>query len=123
MKDIELILIAMGLTFLLSCNSRNANSQSITIKKTDSKFEFKASFPERKTSKVVSYIEKALDENKLFSDSLAVTNADFNLGDTTKFHLKSQPGMLEITFRKIDNSKIGYQQLEKMCLGIKEELR
>lgn len=123
MKKIEPIFVALLLVLMLGCNIGDSDSQSITIKKTETKYQLKASFPVRKTSKVFNYIKGALNEDKLFRDPEALKDADINLGDTLKFHLRSAPGLVEITFRKTDNSFKSYQQMEGMCAGIRRVLR
>ena len=123
MKKVALVFAAITITLLLACNFGSSHNQSITVKKTDSKYQFKASFPERKTGKVLSYIKKTLKEDRLFRESQESKESDVNLGDTVKFHLKSGPGQIEITFWKMENSFLGYQKLEKMCIHIKEVLR
>lgn len=118
MKKLTLILAA--LTIICSaCEFKKSNSQSIAIKKTDRKYQLKASFPERKTAKVFGYIKHSLNENKLFRDPESLKESEVNLGDTMRFYLKSAPGLVEITFRKTDNTFNSYHKLEKMCAELK----
>lgn len=119
----KIILTFAGLTIMLSaCEFKNSNNQSIAIKKTDSKYQLKASFPERKTARVFGYIKRSLNEDKLFRNPESLKESDVNLGDTMRFHLRSAPGLVEITFKKMDNTLKGYHKLEKMCAELKRVL-
>jgi hypothetical protein len=87
MKKIVTLILASCL-WLVGCNlNGNSGSQSIAIKKTDTKYQFTAEFPKRKTDKVFKYIKQSLNEDKLFSNLEDHKDTDVNLGDSIKFHL------------------------------------
>jgi hypothetical protein len=111
-------IIATGCNF-----GNNADNISITVKKTDPNYKFTAEYPARKTAEVIKYINKSLDKDKLLSNPYDSKDVNINLGDTVRFHLISEPGYLEIYFKKMDNSRLSYRKLEEMCVGIKEVLR
>jgi hypothetical protein len=121
MKKINYILV-LAIILLSSCDFNKANRQSISVRKTESKFQFNASFPERKTGKVFDYIEKTLHSDRIFSSTHDDRDVEINLGDTIKFHLKSERGAIEILVRKQDNSFKHFKQIEQMCNGIKSVL-
>ncbi|MFD0939232.1 hypothetical protein [Pedobacter boryungensis] len=111
-------LIALICFVLFGCNS-NQSSQSISVKKTEAAYNFEASYPEKKTAKVISYIESTIKDD-LFSTVNSKHNAEVLLNDSTKFYLKAEPGFIIIDFKKQKNSITSYQKLEKLCMGIKE---
>ena len=117
MKKIILVLALLISSVGFGCNL-DSDRQSISIQKDESNYSFVASFPKKKTAKVLVYMEETLKE-KLFSDKEGVKNQNFALSNKMKFHLASKPGFIEIDFKRSENSYASFNQLEKLCLGIK----
>lgn len=123
----KLFLLFFGATaslLLSGCDfADHHNGQSITIKNSDSKYSLNATFNHRKLPKIMTYLEKALDNDKLFSGPRDFKDSDINMGDTLKFHLEVSANELEIKFRKNENSYHAYRRLERTCNGFKQLLR
>lgn len=113
MKHIGYTFSVICLMLMSGCDFiKKSSGQSITIKKTDSKFQFKASFPEYKTGKVYDYIEEVLLNTHIFAGNNDIKNVALNLGDTLRFRLKAEPGDVEIMMHKPDNTEIHARQIE-----------
>jgi len=111
-------------TILFGCNfNGNSDNLSISVKSTDADYSFEASYPEKKTEKVVAYLEKTLGDDKIFTAPSDIKDEEVALGDSVKFYLKSSPGNLEIDFKKQHNSEAAYAKLVEMCKGVKEVLK
>lgn len=107
----------------LGCNFRDGSDDlSISVKNNEAGYNFEATYPERKTEKVVAYLEKELQNDELFTASSDIKNMDVVLADSTRFYLKSEPGFIVIDFKKQKNSFSSYQKMEKVCAGLKELL-
>ncbi|WP_152969711.1 hypothetical protein [Pedobacter sp. Hv1] len=116
---LSMLLAALG----LSCNFRSASDNlSISVKNNDAGYNFEATYPERKTDKVVAYLEKALQDDQLFTASSDIKNVNVVLSDSTAFYLKAEPGFIVIDFKKQMNSFTSYKKMEEVCLGLKELL-
>jgi len=123
MKRISIMLAIVGIALASGCGfDSNSNRQSITVQKTDASYQFKASYPKKKTAEVITYVENTLKDGQLFGGD-GVSDSDINLGDSIKFHLQSEPGFIAIEFKKMDNSFGAYQKMERMCIGIKKILQ
>src|SRR5687768_8335582 len=101
----KLLILFFGATaslFLSGCDFVNeSNSQSLTIKNSDSKFSLEAKFNPRKLPKVMAYLEKSLGEPKLFSGPRDFKDSGVNLGDTLKFDMRLSANSVVIKFRKV----------------------
>ncbi len=123
MKRISIVLAFVGIAMGLGCGfDNNSNRQSISVRKTDASYQFKASYPKKRTNEVITYVENTLKDGQLFGRD-GINDADINLGDSIKFHLQSEPGFIAIEFTKTDNSFGAYQKMERMCVGIKKILQ
>ncbi len=123
MKKSYLILSLIVATLGFGCNfGVDSENQSISIKNNDVGYNFEASYPKKKTEKVVAYIEETLKDDALFTAPSDVKNMDIVLPDSTKFYLKAEPGFIVIDFKKQKNSLTSYQKMEELCKGIKELL-
>jgi hypothetical protein len=123
MKKI-ILFIAIGTMMFMGCGlDMDSDNQSITVKRNEFKYQFTAEFPKRKTEQVIKYINTTLNEEKLFTDPNEQKDTIISLGDTVRFHLVSEPGYIEIKFRKTDNPPSSYKKLEQMCMGIKDVLK
>lgn len=114
-----ILLITVNSMLLLSCNFGNRNGQSITVKKTSTTYSFSAEFPKWKTSKVLHYLKQNLHEDRLFRDPEDKKSSLISLGDTLKFHLSTEPGRLNLSFNRTDNSARNCEKLENLCAGIR----
>ncbi|MFI5451970.1 hypothetical protein ACHMWN_07405 [Pedobacter sp. UC225_61] len=112
-------LFAIICCLVFGCNLNQSN-QSISVKKTEGAYNFEASYPERKTAKVIAYIESTLKEDDLFSTVKSKHNSEVVLKDNTRFYLKAEPGFIIIDVKKQKNSLTSYQKMEKLCMGIKD---
>lgn len=119
----NLITAAICSAFLMGCDFNSDGNQSITVKKTDTEYNFKASYPERKTKKVIDYIEETLKDNQLFANESDRKNSDVSLADSTNFYLKAEPGLIVIDFKKQKNTYTSYKKMEDLCMGIKDLLQ
>jgi len=122
MKKLNSVLVIIVGVFAMSCNLTSDN-QSIKVEKTATVFRFEASYPKYKTKKVIAYIENSLNDNELFTKVDDEKDLELNSHNRMKFHLHAKPGYIEIKFFKNNNSETGYNQLESLCQGIKEELK
>lgn len=123
MKRIGVVLAFFGIALGLGCGFDNSsNRQSISVRKTEDSYRFKASYPKKKTNEVMTYVQNTLKDGQLFGRD-GVSDSEINLGDSTKFYLQSEPGFIAIEFKKIDNSFKSYQKMESMCGGIKKILQ
>ncbi len=123
MKGLYLILTLLFSTLGLSCNFKGGNDNlSISVKNNEEGYNFEASYPERKTDKVVAYLEKTLADETLFTASSDLKNTNVILADSTRFYLKAEPGFIVIDFKKQKNSMSSYQRMEKVCAGLKDVL-
>lgn len=67
MKNVNYLIVLISAT-LFGCNfSGNSDNLSISVKSTDSGYNFEASYPENKTEKVVAYLEKSLLDDSLYT--------------------------------------------------------
>ena len=112
-------LFAFICCLVFGCNLNQSN-QSISVKKTEAAYNFEASYPEKKTAKVIAYIENTLKEDDLFSTVKSKHNSEVVLIDSTRFYLKAEPGFIIIDVKKQKNSFASYQKMEKLCMGIKD---
>jgi hypothetical protein len=103
MKKQFLISAIILSTIMFGCRFNDSNSQSIAIQKNEAGYNFEASYPKRKTGMVIAYIENTLKE-KLFLSGDGNKDIAMTLADQTKFHLKFEPGFIEIDFKKQENS-------------------
>ena len=123
MKRIGIVLVFVGITIATACKfGADSDKQSITVRKTDTTYRFKASYPKRKTTEVLNYVERTLKQEQLFGTD-GIKDSDVILGDSIKFHLQSEPGFIAIDFKKTDNSFESCQKMESMCIGIKKILQ
>lgn len=116
------MIMATTLSFMVGCNFGNRNGHSIAVTKTSSSYQFKAKFPDRKTTQVLNYIKQTLHEDKLFSNPEQDRDSEINLGDTLRFHLSTAPGKVGLHFNWQDNSPQNCKKLEDLCAGIKSKL-
>jgi len=122
MKRIGMIIAIVGIALGLGCGfDGNSNRQSISVRKTDASYQFKASYPKKRTADVITYVENTLKDGQLFGRG-GISDSDINLGDSIKFHLQSEPGFIAIEFKKTGNSFGAYQKMERMCIGIKKRI-
>jgi hypothetical protein len=123
MKLFAILLGATASLFLSGCDFANhSNSQSLTIKRSESKFSLEATFNPRKLPKVMAYLEKSLGEPKLFSGPKDFRDSEVNLGDTLKFDMRVSSNSIVIKFRKMENSFNSYRKLESTCREFKKAL-
>ena len=122
MKKIYLFIAVAILAITFGCEM-NANNQSISVSVNEEGYSFDAEYPKHKTDKVVTYIEKALEQDDFFSNAEGIKDENITLSDSSKFHIISEPGLLKINFDKRKNSETSYHKLVKLCTGIKEELK
>ncbi|TCC94367.1 hypothetical protein EZ428_06240 [Pedobacter frigiditerrae] len=123
MKKVHYLITLISAT-LFGCNfNGNNDNLSIGVKSTDAGYSFEASYPEKKTEKVVAYLEKTLGDDKIFTAPSDIKDEEVALGDSVKFYLKSSPGNIEIDFKKQHNSEASYVKLVNMCKGVKEVLK
>lgn len=115
----KLYLVALICAMLAACNY-NGSSQSISVRKTEAAYNFEASYPERKTAKVIAYIESTLKDDHLFPTEKSELNSEVVLTDSTRFYLKAEPGFIIIDVKKQKNSFTSYKKMEKLCMGIKD---
>lgn len=123
MKALSLYLSILLTILGLGCNFRSASDNlSISVKNNDAGYNFEATYPERKTDKVVAYLEKALQDEQLFTAPSDIKNVNVVLPDSTAFYLKAEPGFIVIDFKKQKNSFSSYKKMEEVCAGLKELL-
>jgi len=104
---------------LISCGHHNGNT-SISFKDKDQYYYMKAHFNENRTKAVEHYMNSKIGKKNNVSFVNIDSDADFNLGDGTSFHLKKYPGHVEIELDKSANTKQSYYAVKEMCEGIKE---
>lgn len=112
------VIIMVIMFFACKLNS-SGGRQSITVKSSESNYQFKAEFPEYKTDRVFKYIERQLDTTRLFQQD---NDQDIQFDDHMKFRLRSTNGFLELRFSKNENAEVAWQKLQRLCMGVKEEL-
>jgi len=120
----NLLIATICIALLAGCASKSSSgNQSITVKKTDEGYNFKAVYPEQKTEKVIDYIEGALANDDIFGGEDDRKNGEISLADSNMFYLKAEPGLIVIDFKKQKNSYASYKKMEDLCMGIKEILQ
>ena len=123
MKKTFAPLVFSSITIIFGCDFASHNEhQSITIINNSTKYNFKAEFPIRKTAKIFKYIGAELGNDQLFQGD-GRQDAEVILGDTLQFHLESEPGFISIKFDKKDNSYSGYERMQKLCSGLRGEMK
>lgn len=122
MKKVYLFIAIAALTITSSCGINESN-QSITVNVDEKGYAFNAEYPQHKTNRVVTYIEKSLKQDEFFESTEGIKEENVTLSDSSKFHITSKPGYLKISFDQRNNSKISYQKLVKLCMGIKEVVK
>lgn len=121
MKRKYLMLSLVFVVFAFGCRlNGHSDNVSITVKNDEKGYNFEANYPERKTKKVVAYIEETLKDDQLFADENSVKDGNISLGDSIKFYLKAEPGYLVIDFKKQQHTETNYQKMEALCQGIKK---
>ena len=121
-KIYKLTILILTVVLLFGC-SFNDENQSVKIEKNSSGYNFEATYPERKTKDVVAYLDKNLKQDNPYKSENEQIDADVVLPNDAAFYLKTRPGLIVINFKKQKNNEANYQRLEKLCLGIKEELK
>lgn len=115
------LVLLMALLIFQGCTMGSDNGpQSIEVSRTNLNYRFKAQFPEAKSNKVFSYVERELKIGKLFKKDI---DTIIRLTNGAKFDLTSGKRKIEIEFTKKDNTETSWKQLEQLCMGIKGELK
>jgi hypothetical protein len=122
MKKIKIIMFGLLVMMMTACNL-NSSGLSVTVKKTDERYEFKATYPDRKTPKVNDYLKKAFknEDDTLF---LQVEGGkEVVLANGTTFYIRSNPGIIELELLKKKNTSVGYHYFEELIEGIRDVLK
>ena len=106
-------------TLLLTSCSKNKDL-NVQVKDSDTEYSFTAQYNRDKTLAVQQYVNAALKPNRIFADHQEKIAKDIRLADGSVFRLESSPGDFSIEFGKKDNSDASYENIRKICSGIKE---
>ncbi|SFG65526.1 hypothetical protein [Pedobacter insulae] len=119
MKRTILPICLLGCLALGACNLNPGNRHSISITTQDngSDLNFKANFPENKTTIAQDYIESNLKETRIFSSLNDVKKVAIRLNDGTQFYIRYEPGFIAINFDRDKNSFSSYNRMKKMISG------
>lgn len=104
-------------------NSRSHQHTSITVKDHNSELSFKATYPDRQTVAAQSYIERSLQEERIFGSPQDVKKVEIKLNDGTQFYLTYEPGFISINFNRDDNSLTSYHRMRRMIDGFGKALK
>jgi hypothetical protein len=118
MKGLVLSIMSLTLFIMSSCNK--SDNLSISVKDTDSRYQFSARYDRKKTIAVQQFVNTALKPNRIFADHEEELKKDIKLDDGSEFHLDSSLGDFVIEFEKDKNSDTAYENVKKLCKGVKE---
>lgn len=115
----------IGCLALGACNSnsRSHHHTSITVKDNSSELNFKATYPERQTIAAQNYIERFLQEERIFGSPQDVKKVEIKLNDGTQFYLAYEPGFISINFDRDNNSSKAYHRMRRMIDGFGKALK
>jgi hypothetical protein len=102
-----------------SCHHvHHSGNVSISIREDEGTYKMYTYFNKDKTARIHHYINQQLGGH---SSPFVHSRMDgmLTINDKTSFYIKSEPGELEIELDKEKNSCESYQQVKRMCEGIK----
>ncbi|SKC03768.1 hypothetical protein [Dyadobacter psychrophilus] len=105
---------------LLFTSCSNHKDLAVSVKDSETDYIFAAQYDRSKTIAVQQYINEALKPNRIFADHSEEVVKDIKLTDGSVFHLESSPGDFTVEFEKNKNSKGSYDNMRKVCLGVRE---
>ena len=123
-KNVILLLVAaltVGCLFTSCSRSHRRyhdNNIDVSISESRVMYKLQAYYNEDKTSEVQRYINKQIEPNGLFSSGEDHFDVNTQLGDRTKFYIKSSPGRLIIKINKRENSYQSVARIKNMCEGL-----
>lgn len=93
---------------------------SVKITETNDTYRLEAVYDKGKTWKVQKYINQYMKPAGLFASDHDYMNVTTSFADKTEFHIKAEPGELEIDFNKSKYSYAAYTRMKNMYTGIKD---
>ncbi|CAN5258719.1 hypothetical protein BH09BAC6_BH09BAC6_04000 [soil metagenome] len=91
---------------------------SVKITETKDTYWLEAVYDKGKTWQVQKYINQCMKPAGLFSSDHDYMNVTTSFTDKTEFHIKAEPGELEIDYNKGKYSYAAYTRMKKMFAGI-----
>jgi len=98
----------------------NTEDLKVAVVDSDTHYKFSAQYNRAKTVTVQQYVNASLKPNRIFADHQEKIAKDIRLADGSVFRLESSPGDFSIEFGKKENSDASYENIRKICSGIKE---
>ncbi|WP_316804760.1 hypothetical protein [Pedobacter nototheniae] len=113
MKFLIYIISIVLCTLSFGCNRRN-NNLNVSIRDTNSSYDFKAEYPEDKTKNLEKFLDSALNEKLSLDEDLDLV---ITLQNGQKVDLKASAGIIEMNFKKAGSTAGGYLQVKKIAEG------
>lgn len=108
------------ISICISCHGLHGSDNiCITVSENDEVYEMSSYFNKDKTRKVQRYITEQVGKENRVSFVNRKIDAVLMMNNHTTFHIKSEPGELEIKLDKDANSEEGYAQVKELCEGLK----
>ncbi len=121
MKNSIVLLCILLLVAFSSC-LHGKDDINISVSESGTLLKFSARFPKDKTTKVEKIMAENLSPNTIMTGGTKDIDATITLDDKTNFHMKSEPGDLNIEFDRYKNTKSSYERIRNTCEEIKTGL-
>jgi hypothetical protein len=114
------VMMVIGFSLYIAYKIGSNNNISIEVNDTDDLYRVEASFKIKQTRKLLSYIDAQLSSSKQFRNNHL--NKELLLEDHTKLYIRTQPGRLQISINKNENSIASIERIRNLTEGIKLRL-
>jgi hypothetical protein len=118
MKKAFILLGCLVVLLNTSCLHWN-NDVEITVSEDAEVYKMTAHYHPEKTKKVHQFLDKYLFKKTNFSFTNSFIDERIMLNDKTNFYLKTRPGSFGLRFNKTKNTAQSYDEIKKLCEGVK----
>jgi hypothetical protein len=122
MKKYSLLSLLIFLVTIHAGSNPFPEKTVVSVLDTDYYYELRATFQEEKHEELKKAIDKSIQPEKLFGQSITRYDADITLNDGTHFHLKISDTKIVIKFSKKTNSAAAYERMKTIFEAAKKAL-
>lgn len=118
MRRIAILLVAV---WLGACG-RGGDDVKVSVTDDDNIYVFSASFPARRTAKVVRFINRRIEPNHLNENASGTTTLASRLNDMAPYELKVSKGDIKFVFDKKGQSGASFDLVKEFAEDLKDEI-